>query len=69
MSFRYLIITCDGTVTGTNDLDSLPDVADSDTAMVTVDTQASTYSNDDELDAVISEYEPEEDSGDDGDDD
>ena len=68
MAFRYLFVSIDGVVTGTNDAGLVIDLSASDTLTVMIDTEAGTYANEDDSDMTIGEQEAEDDS-DDADDD
>jgi hypothetical protein len=65
MSVRYLLVDTSGDVTGTNDRSELPDISDSDAICCIIDTADGSYSNDDEDDAIIGQFESEDATGED----
>lgn len=55
---RYLIVDINGDVQGTNDRDALPDIETSEDVCTIIDTLENTYSNEDQLDVDVADFEP-----------
>lgn len=55
---RYLIVDTSGDVHGTNDRDALPDIETSEDVSVIIDTLENTYSNEDQLEVDVADFDP-----------